>query len=266
MAVAEKIKISSDLNESQNYWTTTAGALIIGSLLISIAILLSGGVINLKGGVLGSKIAANPSTAPQTTTDTTAAENTEPVKVSFDDDPVLGNIDAKVTMVEFSDYECPFCKRYFESTYPDIKKDYIDTGKIKLIYRDLPLSFHANAAKEAEAANCAKEQGGDSAYFKFHDEMFTKTTSNGTGLSIDELPTLAQNVGLNGPLLKTCLDSGKYKAEVDKDLADAEKYGASGTPTFFIGKSGDGEVNGQMLVGAQPFSAFQKVIDAALAE
>src|SRR5581483_8079869 len=192
-------------------------------------------------------------------------EDTTPKKVSVDDDPVLGDKNAKVTVIDFSDYECPFCKRYFDDTFSQIKKDYIDTGKIKYVYRDLPLSFHQNAHKEAQAAECAREQGGDEVYFKYHDEIFKRTTSNGTGLALTELSVIANDLGLNGAALQSCLDSDKYKAEVDKDLADASKVGASGTPTFFIGKStGDGVITGTKIVGAQPYSAFQAEINKQL--
>ncbi len=192
-------------------------------------------------------------------------EDTSPKKVSVDDDPVLGNKNAKVTLIDFSDYECPFCKRYFDETYPQIKKDYVDTGKVKIVFRDLPLSFHQNAHKEAQAAECAREQGGDAVYYKYHDEIFNRTTSNGTGLALTELPVIANDLGLNGSSLQSCLDSEKYKAEVDKDLADASAAGASGTPTFFIGKStSNGVIEGSKLVGAQPFSAFKTIIDQQL--
>lgn len=192
-------------------------------------------------------------------------EDTTPKKVSIDDDPVLGDKKAKVTLIDFTDYECPFCKRYYDETFSQIKKDYIDTGKIKYVVRDLPLSFHANAHKEAQAAECAREQGGDEAYFKYHDEIFKRTTSNGTGLALDKLSVIANDLGLDGAALQTCLDSDKYKAEVDKDLADASAVGASGTPTFFIGKStSDGVITGTKIVGAQPYSAFQAEIDKQL--
>lgn len=192
-------------------------------------------------------------------------EDTTPKKVSVDDDPVLGNANAKITMIEFSDYECPFCKRYFDETYELIKKEYVEKGLVKIVYRDLPLSFHANAHKEAQAAECVREQGGDSAYFTYHDEMFKRTTSNGTGLALDQLSVIATEIGFNGAAVQTCLDSEKYKAEVDKDLSDAAKVTASGTPTFFVGKStSDGVILGTKLVGAQPFSAFQALIEQEL--
>ena len=193
------------------------------------------------------------------------AEDTNPKKVSVDDDAILGDANAKITMIEFVDYECPFCKRFVDETLPQIKKEYIDNGKVKLVMRDLPLSFHQNAHKESQAAECAREQGGDTAYYKYHDEIFKRTTSNGTGLSLDQLPVIASDIGLNGSILQSCLDSEKYKAEVDRDLADASKYGATGTPSFFIGKSGSGNTfRGTILVGAQPFESFKAAIDAAL--
>lgn len=192
-------------------------------------------------------------------------EDLSPKKVSIDDDAVLGNESAKVTLIDFTDYECPFCKKYFEETFSQIKKEYIDTGKIKYVVRDLPLNFHQNAHKEAQAAECAREQGGDEIYFKYHDEIFSRTTSNGTGLALDQLAEIANDLGLDGSALQSCIDSDKYKKEVDKDLDDASKIGASGTPTFFIGKSSsNGTINGTKIVGAQPFAAFKTIIDQQL--
>jgi protein-disulfide isomerase len=193
------------------------------------------------------------------------AEDTSPKQVSIDDDAVLGDESAAVTFIDFTDYECPFCKQYFDQTFAQIKKDYIDTGKVKYVVRDLPLSFHANAHKEAQAAECAREQGGDGEYFKYHDEIFKRTTSNGTGLALTELAAIANDLGLDGVQLQTCLDSDKYKAEVDKDLADAASVGATGTPSFFVGKSSqDGTITGTIIVGAQPYSDFKAEIDKLL--
>lgn len=105
------------------------------------------------------------------------------VKVSLDDDPKQGNNDAKIAIVEFSDYECPFCQRHFQQTYPQLKTNYIDTGKTLFVFRDLPLPFHDPIATQAAvAANCVREQGGDEAYFKFHDQYFTNTLTNAKGL------------------------------------------------------------------------------------
>lgn len=112
-----------------------------------------------------------------------ASGSGEIVKVALEGRPLLGDKNAPVTMIEFSDYECPFCKRYFQQTFSQIKKDYIDTGKVKLIYRNLPLSFHDPAATtEALAAYCTRDQGGDKVYFQYHDLLFENTKSNGSGV------------------------------------------------------------------------------------
>lgn len=225
----------------------------------------------MNGGIIKVGKTANSATAPLAVAPAAPAAPAAPEaptisKASVDDDPVEGNKDATVTIVEFSDYECPFCKRHFDQTYPQLKKDYIDTGKVKLVFRDYPLPFHDPlATTQAMAASCAKEQGGDQAYFKLHDEIFKVTKSNGNGMTVDGLYALATTLGLNSANLKTCVDSGKYKEEITKDIADGGAAGVSGTPSFVVGKSsGDGMIEGKLLVGAQPFAAFQAEIDALL--
>jgi len=243
-------------------------AILIGAVIISISILMHGGIIKVDGLTTARTVPTQVAQAPtQPTQPTQQAPQapTGPVKVDVADAPVLGNKNAPVTMIEFSDYECPFCKTSFDQLLPELKKNYIDTGKLKLVYRNLPLPFHQNAHKEAEAALCARDLGGDSIYFKYHDEIFTKTTSNGTGLALDQLPVIAQSLGLNASQFQSCLDNGKYKDYVDEDIAYATKVGASGTPTWFLGKSNpNGTIDGQIIVGAQPFSAFQPTIDNLL--
>lgn len=239
-----------------------AGAIILGGLIISASIFaVRGGLERAPGSgsaaiqQLGDVAAPQPSDNP----------SSGPVKVSIDDDPVLGDKNAPLTLIEFSDYECPFCKRAFDQTLPELKKNYIDTGKVKLVYRDFPLSFHANAEKEAEAAECARAQGNDATYFKFHDQIFTQTTANGTGLALTQLPVIAKDLGLNVNQFQQCLDSGKFKDEVAKDLADGTAAGVSGTPSWIIGESSkDGMITGDLIVGAQPFAAFKAVIDEKL--
>ena len=244
---------------------TVPGSIIIAALLISTSILINGGVIRIKVKNFSSKntlVSAQTAQAPTQPTQQAPTQASGPVKVASADAPILGNKNAPVTLIEFSDYECPFCKTSFDQLLPDLRKNYIDTGKLKLVYRNLPLPFHQNAHKEAEAALCARDQGGDSTYFKFHDQIFTNTTSNGTGLALDQLPVIAANLGLNVSQFQKCLDSGKYKGYVDKDISYANQVGASGTPTWFVGKStSDGTIDGQIIVGAQPFSSFQPKID-----
>lgn len=241
--------------------------LILGSLVI-LGVGFFGGSLwtenkLLKAGSLGT----NP-TAQQAGAQAPVPQPQQPTKgvASVDDDPVLGDKNAPVTIVEFSDYECPFCKRHFDDTLPQLIENYVDTGKVKIVYRDLPLSFHdPMATKEAVAANCAREQGGDSKYFEYHDEIFTRTISNGNGLSEADLTTIATDVGLNLSSFDTCLTDPAQEEEVKKDLADAGKAGATGTPSFVVGKStSNGEINGDLVVGAQPYAAFQAVIDPLL--
>lgn len=230
-----------------------AGSFFLGSLSTKVKMLE-------KGTGLGTSQGANnaqPAAAPQQATKGVA---------SVDDDPVLGDKNAPVTIIEFSDYECPFCKRHFDQTLPELVKKYIDTGKVKLVFRDFPLSFHdPMASKEAIAANCAREQGGDKKYYEFHDEIFKRTTSNGNGLDDAKIQTIAGDLKLNINTFKSCISNTANADEVKKDVADGTAAGASGTPTFLIGKStDDGNINGDLLVGAQPFAAFQAVIDPLL--
>lgn len=257
------MKSISKLNEST--------AILIGSIIISLSILLNGGTIQIKSlntskAAAGTQADQAPSQPSQQAPQAAAPQAPlGPVKVSVADEPVLGNKNAQVTLVEFVDYECPFCKRFFDQTLSDIKKNYIDTGKVKVVMRNFPLSFHQNAHKESQAALCARDQGGDSIYYKFHDEIFKRTTSNGTGLAVDQLPKIANDVGIDGTKLQGCLDSDKYKAKVDQDISEGTKAGVSGTPAFFVGKSTSGnEIDGQIIVGAQPYSAFQTIIDQQL--
>jgi protein-disulfide isomerase len=258
----DKSEKGSFTSSDSNSFISTPISILIGSILISISILISGGAVKIKGFNAGT----GGTTVPLASTIPTAAAPAEPTTatVSIDDDPVLGNPDAPVTIVEFSDYECPFCKRHYDQTHGQLVKNYVDTGKVKLVFRDLPLPFHdPMATTEAIAATCAKDQGGDAAYWKLHDTMFEKTTSNGDGLTKDQLNEFAREQGLNEANFKSCVDSEKFKDEVAKDLADAGAIGATGTPSFVIGNSGH-EVSGKLIVGAQPYAAFQVAIDSLL--
>jgi len=181
-------------------------------------------------------------------------EPTQPagkISASIDDDAVLGDPDAPVTIIEFSDYQCPFCGKFWAETLPSIKSQYIDTGKVKLVYRDFPLtSIHPLATPAAEAAECVRDQGGDEAYYEMHDKIF----GNQPSLSTANLDIWAQEIGYD---ISSCLESGKFRSEVQKDLADAQAAGGRGTPYFLV--------NGNPLEGAYPFSAFQQIIEAELA-
>lgn len=178
------------------------------------------------------------------------------VDVSADDDPSLGNKNAKVTVIEFSDYQCPFCRTFWKESFSQLKKEYIDTGKVKFVYRDYPLSFHPMAEPSAQAGECADEQG---KYWEFHDKIFGEEDKKGQGTvtyTVQDLKLWASQIGLNQVKFNQCLDSGKYKAEVQKDFDDGNSAGVSGTPSIFI--------NGRLVVGAQPYASFKAIIDEEL--
>jgi protein-disulfide isomerase len=171
--------------------------------------------------------------------------------VSVDDDAVKGDSDAPVTIIEFSDFECPFCTRFYQNTLSQIDEKYIKTGKVKFVYRDFPLNIHANAQKAGEAAECAGEQG---KFWEMHDKLFDDGVSGG----VDSFKQYASDLGLDTTKFNECLDSDKMASEVQKDFSDGSAAGVSGTPAFFI--------NGIFISGAQPFEAFEQVIEAELAK
>lgn len=175
------------------------------------------------------------------------------------DGAVEGNKNAKVTIVEFSDFQCPYCGRFYSDAYQQIKKNYIDTGKVKLVFRNLPLSFHPGATPAALAALCAKDQGGDSMFFKFHNQLFANQSTLFQSSDIPgELKKIAVILGLDAAKFNKCLDNQQFKSSIEADSKAAAKAGISGTPSFIVG--------GQVISGAMPFANFKTAIDAALAK
>ena len=180
--------------------------------------------------------------------------------VSVDDDPVLGSPDAKVTMIEFGDYQCPSCRAFWREIEPRIKKDYIDKGLVKLVFRDFPLTqIHPDAFMAATAVDCALDQN---KYWQYHDKVFLEQDKQSEDqivrLSANDLTKWAKDVKMDPVAFRACLDSGKYKDEVSKDMADGNALGVPGTPMFFI--------NGNVIGGAQQYPAYKKLIDGLLAK
>jgi protein-disulfide isomerase len=163
-------------------------------------------------------------------------------------DPVRGVASAPVTIIEFSDYQCPFCARV-NPTLEQVRKTYGD--KVKIIFKDFPLPNHPQAPKAAEAAHCAGEQG---KYWELHDHMF----ANQRALNVPELKQYAATLGLDAAKFNQCLDSGKHAGLVAAGTAQGERMGVNSTPTLYI--------NGRPLIGAQPFEAFKQIIDEELAK
>lgn len=179
-----------------------------------------------------------------------------PVTIEPGDNPAKGPADAKVTIIEFSDFECPYCGRFVLDTFPQILQNYGD--KVRFVFMNFPLtSIHPNAAKAAEASECANDQG---AFWQYHDLLF----QNQDALDVASLKNYAQAAGLDAAKFNQCLDSGEKAAAVQADVAVATKavqeagLDRFGTPAFFI--------NGMHLGGAQPFANFKAALDAALAE
>ncbi len=175
-----------------------------------------------------------------------------------DDDPFLGSPNAPVTLVEFSDFQCPFCRKFFREILPEIEEKYIKTGKVRFVYRDFPLSsIHDMAEKYAQAAQCANEQ---EKFWQMHDKIFVEQEKRGGGTVFDyavtDVKTWAREIGLNGAQFDQCLDADKYAQEVAKDFSDGQAAGVQGTPATFV--------NGRLVPGALPFSQFAAVIEEEL--
>lgn len=202
--------------------------------------LINGGLIPLA-----TLEGQEPSDTPDTPSEPAVQE------ISIDDDAIKGDPNAPVTIVEFSDYECPFCKRHFEQTVPQIVSEYVDKGLVKMVFRDFPLGFHDKAQKAGEAAECAGEQG---RYWDMHDKLF----ENNANLDVEDLKKYAEDLGLNTAKFNTCLDSDAMAQEIKDDMAEGQSYGVTGTPASFI--------NGRFVSGARPFSDFKKIIDEELAK
>jgi protein-disulfide isomerase len=235
--------VQTPVKKDSLFDSPVSASIIIGALIVAGSVIV--GAYMIKGApVTGGTVAQQQGTAPTTG-----------VKISDRaDEPVIGSKSAPVTVYEFGDFQCPFCKQFYQQSYADIKTKYIDTGKIKLVFRHYPLSaIHVNAEISSEAAECANRQGQFEAYYN---TLYTKGNGDGTGLDSASLKAYASQLGLNMTTFNQCLDNHETKAVVAADLAVGTSAGVSGTPTFYI--------NGTQVVGAQPTAAFEAAIDSAL--
>ncbi len=176
-------------------------------------------------------------------------------KMNLDGFQMLGVKTAPLTVVEFTDYQCPFCQSFHVATFGELKKTYIDTGKLRFFSRDMPLDFHPNALRAAQAARCAIEQG---KYWQLRDVM----GANPDKLDLDHLAGFAADLKMDVNAFRACVTSEKYKSAVQVDVAEAGKVGVGGTPTFVVGKSTPEGVDGEVMVGAMPFSMFDEKLKA----
>lgn len=216
-----------------------AGALIAGALYFS-----------------GGKQTNTPTDAALPTA--VSAEGMRPVDNT---DHILGNPKAELVIVEYSDTECPFCKQ-FHNTMKRIMETYGKDGRVAWVYRHFPIDqLHAKARKEAEATECAADQGGNDKFWAFTNTLYERTPSN-DGLDPKQLPIIAKDVGLDVNAFNTCLSSGKFAAKVEADYQDALKAGARGTPYSLIITKKDGTKI--PINGAQPYDSLKSTIDLLL--
>jgi protein-disulfide isomerase len=230
---------------------------------IGFAVVLLGGIdlskLGLTGGgnTWGTKPAVN--TNVNGNTNEPAANVLEKMPPITDQDHVRGDLTkAKLVMVEYSDYECPYCKN-FQATLKSVASSY--GSDIAWIYRHFPLSFHENAQKESEAAECVASLGGNDAFWKYSDLLYERTASNGTGFSLDKLGPLAKEVGVDEAKFKKCLDAGTFTKKVQDDQAGGSAAGIDGTPgTIVVTKDGRTSI----ITGAQAEATVKSTIDALL--
>ena len=185
----------------------------------------------------------------------------ESILLGIDDDPVKGDRKARLVLVEFSDFQCPFCARFVRETLPEIERDYIKTGKLKYVFRDFPItSTHKDAFKAALAAGCALDQG---KYWEMHDRLF----ENQAAFTVYNLTQSAEAIGLNKVVFQQCLNKNEYATEVQSDFADGTRAGVNQTPFFFLGLTEPNSTKVKVLAvirGAKPYAVFKAAIDSVL--
>ncbi|MBI3331666.1 DsbA family protein [Candidatus Peregrinibacteria bacterium] len=244
---------SSGYSTAGNPWFAVTLGLV--GLIVGYGI----GTFNPSGTTTIAAAGDNPPVVQVPDAPAVPAEPTNFDPPTTDDDPVLGDENAQLTLVEFTDYQCPFCHRHFTETFAQIKSQYVDTGKIKYVVRDYPLSFHPNAEPAALASECADDQG---EFWAMHDQLFeTNPTWSNVADAAPLFKQYAADLGLNTATFNNCLDSKTHAGEVAQDMADGSASGVSGTPGFWlIGPDGEG----QIISGAVPFATFKQAIDAML--
>ena len=221
-------------------------------VLVLVGIGGAGAIIANQGAFASTPTAVKAPTAVVPGTAVVAPRCTPAPRVEH----VKGDANAKVTIIEYSDFQCPYCAQYAVQTYPQIDEKYIKTGKVKYIFRPLVLPNHLQAQKAMEAAESAGAQG---KFWEMHDLLFGKQTQWAEkGGAVEIFKGYAKSLGLDEAAFASALDCGRYAAIGNENGADAQKAGVTGTPTFFV--------NGRILFGAYPFEQFAKVIEEELAK
>ena len=227
---------------------------LISAIMLSLAILFHGLLVH-----------GSSNTTQQIVVNQTTPNEDGTFIVSTKNAPVWGKKDAPVTIIEFSDFDCPFCTKAYNQILPELKKDFIDTGKLRFIYRNAPLEIHTNAKTKATAALCVQALKGDEAFYSYHNQLYENTENK---QPVNELLTnLAKNEKVNPNELSKCLkDNQTVLDQIELDIADSYQLGANGTPTWFIGKTNEkGDmIKGIRVVGTQPYSVYRILINQLL--
>jgi protein-disulfide isomerase len=280
--------MKNDSNQNQLIVAIIVGALIVGGSMVFLGTQMGGGTASPQNMEASIQKGIDNYIAKQQEAQNQGTRKSEKVSNTIeDDDPMLGDVSAPITVVEFSDYECPFCKRFFENTLISIKEKYVETGQVKFVYRDFPLGFHKGAKPAAIGAECARDQQGDEAYFAYHDLIF----QNQGSLQTETFKQHAQTLGLNASAFSDCFDGEQFSEEVDKDFADGQSVGVSGTPGFIVLaekdeskieaikalevvqrgeyinqyiETHDGSRMGMRISGAQPLATFEQLFEVLL--
>lgn len=252
------MKMIESMPPKSAFWAGFGGGILVlmaVGFLVTLPMVLKGGGLSLGGGG-NTVIAPRPSASPAGPVDPGQPQAAGQVKPVTKADHIKGDINkAKVFLIEYSDMECPFCKRF----HPTMEQAYGSYGTdVAWVWRHFPLSFHQNAQKEAEATECAAELGGNTVFWKYLDTVMERTTAGGTGFALDQLVPLAKELGLNEAKFKECLDSGKYASKIQQDLNEGQQAGVTGTPgTVLLTRGGETAI----ISGAQPIEQVKATVD-----
>lgn len=238
-------------------------SIVLAGILVSVSILIGSWKINGNiddGAVAGVVDSVQPT--PTAAVPTEPEENPDAKTVVNDDDPYLGDKSkAKIAIVEYSDFECPFCDRFYEGALPSIIEDYVESGKAIFVYKHYPLSFHPTAEDRALASECARTVGGNEKFFEMHDLLFENLDT----YSNDNLSGWAKDIGVDVGKFNTCFESRDLVASIKSDMSEGSASGVTGTPGFVIGVlDKDGNVDGELVAGALPYEQFKPVLDSYL--
>jgi len=264
--IVQKQSLLTFLGPKKSFFLGIVGAVLVGGTVGFFVLLFSGDSTaststNVNKAFVGTTNTASTNTVPTQPSGSADVQPSQQVSISpvTSEDHIRGDIEkASVVIVEFSDTECPFCKR-FHPTMQQVVEEYGD--QVAWVYRHFPLdALHSKARKEAEATECANELGGNDGFWAYIDRLYEVTPSN-DGLSASQLPEIAGEVGLDTAKFQDCLDSGKYADKIETHLKDAMASGGNGTP-YSVAISSDGET--VPISGAQPFSSVKSIIDSLL--